>query len=192
MRNLAFLVIVAASAMMACSTAPRERAVSITAKPNFKSDPDFKDYHTFETDGPDGRRSIYWPDTAPKPKRMDKNRYYTLDLFEEEWKPFSNDPERVFWRPELFRVHDGGKLLYDASVCGKHHTQMERKLVKISYGLPSRTPEWMALRKNAPNEGTVLGGCCVDENRLETRTWVCPVCKSIHDDSVARMSHENQ
>ena len=173
---------VAAFAFTACSTAPRERAVSITAKPNFK------DYHTFVTEGPDGQRSIYWPDSAPKPKRLHQDHFYRLDLLEEEWKPFGNEPDRAIWNPELSRVYDGEKLLYDSSICTKHRTQMERKLVKISYGLPSRAPEWIDLRQNAPNDGTVLGGCCVDETRLETRTWVCPACKAVHDDFVTRRS----
>ncbi len=181
------LVIVATFGMVACSTAPRERAVTITAKPNFKAIPDIKDFYNFETNGPDGQRSIFWSNLAPKPDRMEKNRFYTLELLEEEWRPFGNRSDDAYWRSELVRVLDGSKLLYDASICRKHHIQMDRKLVKISYGLPSFTPEWKTLRENAPNDGTVLGGCSVDSSRLETRTWVCPTCKSIYDAGMVRM-----
>jgi hypothetical protein len=184
-----FLAISAAFCVGACSTAPRERTATITAKPNFK---EHSGYRTFEANGPEGQRSIFWPDTAPKPNHLDRDRLYTLDLLEEEWEPFGIKSDQTFWRQELVKMREGEKPLYDASVCRKHQTQMDRRLVKILYGLPSFTPEWKALRENAPNDGTVLGGCTVDSDRPETRTWVCPVCKSIRDQSLARMSRAKQ
>ncbi len=190
MKPVDFLVCLATYCMAGCSTAPRERAATITAKPNFKSSAYSKDYSTFEVNGPEGNRSIFWPDSAPKPDRMDKDRFYTLELIEKEWGPFGNSPDDVYWRPELVRVVDGQKMLYDASICSKHQVQMDRKLVKISYGLPSFTPKWKTLRENAPNDGTVLGGCSVDQQRPETWTWVCPTCQSIYEEAVVRMESE--
>ena len=191
MKQAVLLICLVAISLVACSTAPLERAASVTAKPNFKSDPDLKDYYTFEVNAPEGNRSIFWPDSAPKPDLLDKDRYYTLELIEEDWRPFVNSPDDVYWRPKIVKVIDGQKLLYDASICSKHHLQMDRKLVKISYGLPSFTPKWKTLRENAPNDGTVLGGCSVDQQRPKTWTWVCPACRSIYDKGVARMFPEN-
>lgn len=203
MKNPILLVSLAMIGLIACTKSesplkptvktPRERTVSISAKPNFKKESIGKDHHyfTFEIEGPEGGRSIVWPDDAPKPGDLDQNRSYTLELVEEEFTS-SHEPITTYWSPELVKLHDGQKLLYDASVCRVHQTQMDRKLVKISYGLPSFTPEWTEIMKNAPNDGTVFGGCCVDSDRPETRTWVCPVCKSIHDDFVARISKKNR
>ncbi len=58
---------------------------------------------------------------------------------------------------------------------------MERKLVKISYGLPSFTPEWRAIRESCPNAGDVMGGCEIDSEKPTTHTWVCAVCKEDSD-----------
>jgi hypothetical protein len=192
MKYAVILICLATISLVACSTAPVERAVSVTTKPDFIWDPGLKTYCSFRVSGPNGKRSIFWPDSAPKPDLLNKDRFYTLELLEVEGSSSGNDSRFISRGPELYRVYDGTTLMYDASICSKHHLQMDRKLVKISYGFPSFSPERIALRENAPNDGTVLGVNRVSEKQMETRAWVCPICKSVYDEAMARMKSEKR
>lgn len=83
----------------------------------------------------------------------------------------------TFWSPELFRLTDGDRLLYDASMCRVHSIKMNRVVVPIAYGLYMPDRNYSRAEESAfPNAGVVLGGCCVDTERPSTHTWVCPTC----------------
>lgn len=203
MKHAVLLVGLASIGLNSCTTSgpikvapkpPIERRVSISAKLNFKKENVGEDYHyyTVELTGPEGDRSFVWPHDAPKPGELNKNKSYQLDLVEEKQRKVFDEDSSEVWSPDLVKLHDGQKLLYDASVCAKHQVRMDRKLVKITYGLISLTPEWKAIIDSAPHEGNVYGGCSVDLDTPEAWTWVCPVCKSTYHEGVARMLKKNQ
>jgi hypothetical protein len=161
-----------------------ERHVTFHTKANFKkhtySSKDF--YYTLEMDRVDEPRSVYWPDIAPKPSALHNKSGYTVELLEEKFRGLFDDTDYDIWSPQLLRVYDGERLLYDASVCSVHGIEMERKVVQISYGLLIFQKEHSkAMQADFPNTGMVLGGCCVDTTRPATHDWVCPICKYNED-----------
>ncbi len=169
-----------------------DRMLSISSNPKFIE----KDYSylTCEIVAPDGTKSFSWPENRLQQDSLDENHAYEFDLVEYEHfrTTGGGEPPHSYWITELVRVHDGDSLLYDASICTKHQIQMDRKMVKIGYGLPSSSAEWKIIGENAPNSGLVWGGCCIIKEETETRTWVCPTCKSIYDEGVARMKSLEQ
>jgi hypothetical protein len=65
------------------------------------------------------------------------------------------------------------------TVCPKHHVQMIRKVVRVSYGLRGPDPDYIkAMSRHFPYaEAWVSGGC---DPRFGPRTapvYACPVCK---------------
>ncbi len=176
---LALVLIAALSTSCATSKIPKERHVTINTKASFKRNSfgDDDAYYTLDI-APDGEdRSVYWPENAPNPDSLAKNRSYTVELLEEEYRLPIGDSGTSYWSPELFRFSDGGRLLYDASVCRVHGIKMERVVVPISYGFPVFDREFAKAREaDFPNTGMVLGGCCVNSERPSTRAWVCPTC----------------
>ena len=176
------MVIATLAISCATSKVPRERHVANNTKLIFKPNRIGKDvaYYTLETDFDGGKRSVYWPGNAPKPGTLAKGRSYTVELLEEEHRYAISDTLSSSWSPELMRLKDGGRVLFDASLCRVHGVTMKRQIVPISYGLPSflafdRAYE-TARESEFPNTGVVPGGCCVDEERLVTRAWVCATC----------------
>ncbi len=167
---------------------PRERAVTLSVKPKFtKESLDGKPWYTLVLPGSKERKSIHWPDAAPRPDSLEKKREYQFELLEEEYPVGSFGRLAATWEPELHRVRDGEKILYDASICKKHHVRMSRERVKIIYGLMRYRPGWREIQKATPNEGTVTGGCVVDANSTHTHRWVCPVCVSTRKEMIARL-----
>jgi len=157
---------------------PVERGATVSAKPVFKREIISKDY-TYTTLILPGDRTVVWPGAAPKPESFNGKHVYQFDLLEERMAMSVGDDDHIYWSPEIAIVRDGDKVLFDASVCEKHHLKMERKVVPISYGYPGYSrEEWKLLEECGPNDGVVLGGCCVDSSRTQTFTWVCPTCKT--------------
>jgi hypothetical protein len=161
------------------SKLPKERNITIQASANFKKHPlsgkDF--YHTLELEQGDDSRSVYWPHDAPNPATLNKNNTYSLEIIEEEHKRTLGGSSTSTWSPELLRLSDGKRLLYDASVCAVHGGVMERKVVPISYGFPMFDREYLKVENTEfPNTGMVLGGCVVDRDRPVTHAWVCTSC----------------
>ena len=157
---------------------PRERPAKVETKLAFKKNSIGKDhfYYTVEL----GERSIVWPDYRLHPKVLMRDRVYRLELVEEEHRSRLrkiDGEEWVYWSPELVKVFDGDKLLYDASICEVHKIAMERKAVRIIYGLIMYPLEYREARdKDFPNTGVSLGGCCVNNERTHTHRWVCKTC----------------
>ncbi len=176
---ITLLIIAIGFTSCATSKISKERNVTIQAKANFKKHPfSGKDvYYTLEMGQGDDSRSVYWPHDAPNPASLNKKRSYSVELIEEEHKMTMGDSSTSTWSPELFRLSDGKRLLYDASVCAVHGGVMERKAVPISYGYPMFDPEYLKVENTEfPNTGMVLGGCCVDLDRPTTHAWVCTSC----------------
>jgi hypothetical protein len=69
---------------------------------------------------------------------------YTIWLT--KWED-EHSPDKFSWEPEIAMVADKGVILYDASICLRHHTQthMSRGLVEIISGGPGQDfplPPW--------------------------------------------------
>ncbi len=158
---------------------PQEREITLVTKPTFKTDSldevgggDVR-INTLKTSAGGTERSIYWPEDAPQPHTLSKTRKYTIDLVEEEHR-FGHES---VWTPELVRVKDGERVIFDASVCRVHKRQMTREKVRIFYGFPSFDRDYIQQAKAFPNTGLSLGGCCVSEIDPQTsREWICPEC----------------
>ena len=170
-----------ATMLVSCATSkiPKERHVTVQTKAKFKQQSigGAHSYYTLEIKSDGDDRSIYWPTNAPKPLSLNKNRSYTVELLEEEHRMPIGDDGFNFWSPELFRLIDGDRLLYDASMCRVHGIKMNRVVVPIAYGLYMPDQNYSRAEDSAfPNAGVVLGGCCVDTERPSTHTWVCPTC----------------
>lgn len=181
MKSAIVTLLIIAAALTSCATSkiPKERNVTIQTKANFKKHP-FSGkhvYYTLEMGQGHDSRSVYWPDDAPNPASLNKKRSYSVELIEEERKRTLGGSSISTWSPELFRLSDGKRLLYDASICAVHKLQMERKVVPISYGFPMFDPEYLKAKNTQfPNTEMVLGGCCVDMDRPTTHAWVCTSC----------------
>jgi hypothetical protein len=169
--------VVCALCLASCSVGHgiRERAVSVRAVPQFKEErlsPTLS-YYTVSL----GDRDICWPENAPKPESMKKHQRCDFRLLEVgKLDNFIGRKERN-WSPELVKVVHDGSVLYDASICPLHHTQMARETVKISYGLPAfNSPYWQAFGSSFQKTAYISGGCCSDGELHYGRTWVCPTC----------------
>ena len=174
--RLSLLLLISVAASCSSHTAPKERSLTIEAKPVFKKD---GSYRTLEA----GDRSIYWPPHAPRPDELERDRHYQFELVEE--KIF---PDHDIWSPELVRLRDGDDVLFDASICAVHKIPMKRTVVPITYGLIFlNTPYGDAQGKEFPNIPIAFGGCCVDHDRNVTRTWVCKECET--SDAAWRAKH---
>ena len=180
--NRSFLALTAMAALLAsCASSkiPKERQVTVQTKLNFKkqSAGGADAYYTLEMVSDGDERSIYWPEDAPGPGALSKGRSYTVELLEEEYGLGMGGEGASYWSPELFRLSDGDRLLYDASVCRVHGAGMKRAVVPISYGFPMFERSYStAMESEFPNAGVVLGGCCVNRERPSTHAWVCPRC----------------
>lgn len=174
-------IAVIATLPISCATSriPKERHVTLTTKVNFRSNSvgDGHAYYTLEIESGGEDRSICWPANAPSPGSLARGHSYTVEFFEAvNRSPTGADLTR-YRSPDLFRFRDGDRMLYDASVCRAHGVSMERTIVPISYGFPMFDREYSkAMDADFPNTGIVLGGCCVNTERLSTREWVCPTC----------------
>ncbi len=178
-------VFLAAIALLvsSCGTSglPREREIEVVVKPRFQkiSEEGMSAYYKLWYVNSMGKRqNIYWPKEAPSPSSLAKNRDYTVQMFEAEWlSPFDEEEPR-YWIPELNRVYDGNKLLYDSSICEVHRIAMKRKVVPLIYGFPIFDSALSKARQNEfPNSGDLFGGGCIpDPDRVYSRTWVCPKC----------------
>jgi|GEM_PF-3106431 len=192
MNAIYLLALLSCLACVSCVGAkiPKERKVTLEAKLKFKKNAIGKDNHYYTVKI--GKRSAVWPTEAFPPTRLKRDKIYKLDLIEEEYR--SNigkiDGEQwVYWAPELVNVYDGSKLLYDATVCEVHRTQMDRKAVRITYGLYWPPKSYQEARdKDFPHTGLALGGCCVDSERTYTHSWVCSDCVANKE----RWSKENR
>lgn len=158
---------------------PREREITLVTKPTFMTESldevggGGTRIHTLKTCAGGTERSIYWPENAPRPHTLSKTRNYTIDLVEEEHRLV----HETVWTPELVRMKDGERVIFDASICRVHKCQMTREKVRIFYGFPSFDRAYIKQAKAFPNTGLSLGGCSISEvDPQTTREWICPEC----------------
>lgn len=159
----------------------QERTISISGRPAFEKRVGVV-YLRIDSDK--NGRLIGWNHILTT-DALDPTRSYDFDLIEQFVRQEPGKDQTISLC--LVKIHEGTRSLYDGSICQKHHFQMERKEVPIRYGLgPGPNDE-------APNDGTIRGGCVISEESPETGfSWVCPTCKSIHDEAVARKSREER
>lgn len=180
--NRSFIALIAMTMTLAsCVTSktPKERTVTLHTKVNFKQESVGTNYsyYTLKIESEGGDRCVIWPANAPAPNSLNKGRCYTVELLEEKYRMAIEDHGASFWSPELVRIVDGDRLLYDASMCRVHDIKMNRVVVPIAYGLYMPDRNYSRVEKSEfPNAGLVLGGCCIDMERVSTHTWVCPTC----------------
>jgi hypothetical protein len=119
------------------------------------------------------------------PVTLDTNRVYLFTVAERQ-RIFTlpQRPDRIISVPDLRRIRQDGKTIYDIEVCEVHKTRMEPREVQIVYGLFRRGPDEPSddiEQRLFPhcNEYS-LGGCTGMGEKTE-RVYVCADCKKAYD-----------
>ncbi|WP_265594887.1 hypothetical protein [Haloferula sp. BvORR071] len=179
--SLALVIVVASGAALSTvfceepAGAPRVRQVAVEAKPEFRTEP--YGLQLGVTAGSGEKIWVRWPENAPKPESLSKERSYSIEVTGEQ-SPALPEGKGPTINAELVRVRDGATLLYDASRCAVHGTTMERKAVPLIWGLIGGVPqEAQARAQGFPNTGLASGGCMPMPDRMLAWKWVCPTCK---------------
>jgi len=91
-------------------------------------------------------------------------------------------PESPYSKRELsiISIRREGKLLYDATVCPVHSTQMRLQDTKITYGLPAGRREFYeAQQKYFPYASRIIAGGCVvtADSRKVVPILICHQCE---------------
>ena len=109
---------------------------------------------------------------------LQADQVYTFTVIEE---PFMRD----VLIPHVAKVEQNGRTIYDREVCEVHHAKMERKKVRVVYGLirpgagePSSDTE----RRLFPHRHEIsFGGCDVGSYSPKTeKIYVCDQCKKAY------------
>ena len=124
-------------------------------------------------------RSVIWPDKAPVPSSLNKNKIYTVELLEEKPKTEDESEENHRSFPDLVRLFDGERLLYDASVCHVHGVKMVRVPVPIQIGTVFYADDYLeVLMSQFPNARIISDRRTTRNSRLSKYDWVCSTCVS--------------
>ena len=119
------------------------------------------------------------------PVTLDTNRVYVFTVAERQ-RIFTVPQRRdtIIAVPELRRIQQDGRTIYDIEVCEVHKTRMEPKEVQIVYGLFRRGPdepsEDIEQQTFPHNREYSLGGCVGLGEKTE-RIYVCADCKKAYD-----------
>ena len=113
------------------------------------------------------------------PVALESNRVYRFTVIKEPFRGGIN-----ITIPEVIRVEQDGRVIYDREVCQVHQLKMDRKKVPIVYGLfrphpgePSAATE----RQLFPHSRDfVLGGCVVGPEKTD-HIFVCSDCKKAYE-----------
>jgi hypothetical protein len=110
---------------------------------------------------------------------LEPNRVYTFTIVEE---PF----HYRFPIPQVARVERDGKVIYDRETCEAHHVKMDRKVVRIDYGLivpgPGEPTGETEHRLFPHRHEVAFGGCVVMPDSPKTeKVYVCSECKKAYD-----------
>jgi hypothetical protein len=110
---------------------------------------------------------------------LESNRVYTFTIIEE--------PSRSgFLLSDVVRVERDGKMIYDREICEVHHIKMDRKEVRIAYGLlvpgPGEPTGDIEQRLFPHRYEVAFGGCVVSPNSPKTdKVYVCSECKKAYE-----------
>jgi hypothetical protein len=125
----------------------------------------------------------------------DKQTMHLIPAPLEEGKiyEFALEHERVaggvLINPQLVSIAQGGRVLYDRTLCRVHQKKMERKEVPIVYGLAPRRPEdppHEVETKLFPFRLEVAYAGCIPGPRKTELVFVCPDCKAAHVEWTAK------
>ena len=110
---------------------------------------------------------------------LESNRVYTFTIIEERSRS-------GFLIPEVVRIERDRKLIYDREICEVHHIKMDRKQVKIEYGLilpgPGEPTGETAQRLFPHRLEVAFGGCVVSPDSPKTeKVYVCRECKKAYE-----------
>jgi hypothetical protein len=105
---------------------------------------------------------------------LEADRVYTFTILQERF--------RRHYLPEVIRVEQDGRAIYDREICEVHHRTMERKRVRIIYGLirpGPGSPSAETKRSQFPHHCEVsFGGCVSGPGGPKTeRVFLCGECK---------------
>jgi hypothetical protein len=113
------------------------------------------------------------------PVALESNRVYKFTLIKEPYKT-----GRLI--SHVVKVEQDGKMIYDREVCEAHHVKMERKEVKIIYGLIVRDaggPTSETVQRLFPHGHEIaFGGCAIMPGSLKTeKIYVCSECRKAYE-----------
>jgi hypothetical protein len=161
-------------------------AVVITARPKFKTENHFR-YLILS----DGKRSYKtaWAavgfvrqNACFYPISLRTQKSYTFSIIEEP-NPWGEKSAVI---PQLIRVEEDGRVIYDAEICEIHQRKMEQKEVEIANGglvaPDSSVPSARTERRKFPHRYEIsFGGCEVFPDSPKTKTiYVCGECKNAY------------
>ena len=113
---------------------------------------------------------------------LESNRVYTFTFVEEPIK--QNRLKKELFVPRISRIEQAGKMIYDREACEVHHSRMERKEVRIIYGLVLPGPDAPSPdteRRLFPHgQEILLGGCISTPDRPTGNIYVCSECKKAY------------
>jgi hypothetical protein len=130
---------------------------------------------------------VWWP-LDPRFKgasTIQSNEVYTFTVVEEPSTSITFPVTNIII-PDVVRIEQGGRVIYDIEECEIHHTRMERKEVPISYGLPcllAGEPTVDVEQRLFPHRREfVLGGCTILETSPNTKDlYVCRECRTAYE-----------
>jgi hypothetical protein len=164
------------------NTPPEEVHITVRGLPTFRHE-DVLSYLVLPT--VDGRQVEvpFTPEHEPKwMKVMPRERVLDFTLWQDKrvLARYESGREDCYWQSSVETIKDGAQTLYDARICSRHSVQMQRALVRISYGLPM--PGFLeAMKKDFPGgPGFVLGGCCV-ESEAQAWGYRCSECVAAYN-----------
>ena len=142
---------------------------------------DQRDKWTYLTIADDSHRyEMPWemppcPAVAP----LEADRIYTFTIVNERFMGAA--------LPRVVRVEQDGLMIYDREICEVHHATMQRKRVRIIYGLVRPGPGSPSVdteRSRFPHSREVaFGGCASGPRSPKTRkVFVCSECKAAYLD----------
>lgn len=118
-----------------------------------------------------------WPPRMSKTSlTLETNSVYKISIF-----------DGGEFRQEILKVEQGGRVIFDGSVCEVHSAKMKYKRVQIVYGLLMPITYGLSLREmeelensRFPHHQEFLGGGCVvmSGNPKHGHLWVCESCKT--------------
>jgi hypothetical protein len=113
------------------------------------------------------------------PVAFESNRVYKFTVIKVPYKT-----GRLF--SQVVKVEQDGKMIYDREVCEAHHVKMERKEVKIVYGLIVRDaggPTSETAQRLFPHRHEIsFGGCVIMPGSLKTeKIYVCSECRKAYE-----------
>ena len=155
----------------------RQRLVVVTAKPQFIQENEWVNL-VLRDAGQEYK--VGWgmgTNVHFVPVPLNTNETYTFTISQQ-----STDD---VWFSELQKVQQDGRLVYDVGICEVHHAPMQKKKVRIVYGLVEPSPGEPSFEIDAqlfPHRWEVSFGGCVDSffSPRTEKIYVCSECKKAY------------